>query len=131
MLVYRILHPKRIIVFLVPGAPPLSVTATTRFPSSLNITWLEIAESQRNGIILSYVIKYKRTDGKGLLTDLTAYGTNALLQNLAADTEYDVQVAGVTSKGHGIFSRTAVFKTLESGMDFAVVIVMRAYHILA
>ena len=98
-----------------PNAAPLNITATAVSANWLNMTWLGIKEEKRNGIILSYIVKYKRTDGKGAQYQIIAYEKNALLQGLAAYEKYDISVAGVTSKGHGIFSSKVTFRTLESG----------------
>ena len=102
-------------LFTVPNAAPLNITATAVSANWLNMTWLGIKEDKRNGIILSYVVKYKRTDGKGAQDQIIVYEKSASLQELAAYEEYDISVAGATSKGHGVFSSTMIIKTLQSG----------------
>ena len=101
-----------------PSAAPINITATAISANWLNLTWSYIQDDKRNGIILSYIVKYKRTDGKGVQYEAIVYKESASLQSLAAYEEYDVHVAGRTSKGHGVFSSKLIFKTLESGTCF-------------
>ena len=103
------------LLFQVPGAPPLDIVAAPDSSISLNITWSIIRADQRYGIILSYNMKYKRTDGKGVEKELIAYAQSTLLLGLAESVEYDIAVAGMTSKGIGVYSPKISVATGEDG----------------
>ena len=45
--------------FVVPTAPPLNVTGYNVSETSIQISWNEILETERNGIINKYTIKYR------------------------------------------------------------------------
>ena len=92
-----------------PGAPPSSVSAAADLPSSINVTWSEVIPSKTYGIIISYKVKYRRTDGQDSMKEVIVYQKSALLENLDAYIDYDIQVAGMTIKGVGVFSSKVLF----------------------
>ena len=69
----------------------------------------------RYGIILSYKVKYMRTDGEGEEKDVVVTEKVSQLEGLAANIEYWVSVAGMTIKGVGVFSSKVTVTTLENG----------------
>ena len=100
---------------LEPGGPPESLLATALSSTSIQIEWLEIDPILRFGIILSYNIKYQRTDEKDVLKEITSLNRSAVISGLNEYTDYDLSVAGSTSKGVGMYSAFIKHRTLEHG----------------
>ena len=98
-----------------PGAPPTSVTAAAKLPKSINVTWSEINPTKTFGIIISYKVKYRRTDGQDSMKEVIVYQKSASLEDLDAYINYDIQVAGMTIKGVGVFSSKITHRTLPGG----------------
>lgn len=87
---------------------------------SLNVTWENIPEDKQYGIVSSYSVKYQRTDGRGQQKEVIVFEKQAKLDGLAEDRFYDIYVAGMTSKGIGVYSSKAINKTTEDGMQHSV-----------
>ena len=79
----------------------------------MKLDWLEIDPTLRFGIILSYKIKYQRRDKKDVSKEMTSSNRTAVISGLNEYTDYDMSVAGTTSKGDGIFSAIVTQRTLE------------------
>ena len=79
------------------------------------VTWQAIPEDRTNGIILAYVVKVLDTG------DIFYVCDNSLtweIQGLEKSMLYKIKVAGVTSKGDGIFSEeTEVVTNLDGRSD--------------
>ena len=60
-------------------------------------------------------MKYKRVDGKDLESETTVNGLSAVISNLAEYVDYRIEVAGMTSKGTGVFSTSIIQRTFEDG----------------
>lgn len=104
----------KLYIFIVePGGPPQGLATTALSSTSVKVEWLEIDPALQFGIILSYKIKYQRTDKKDALKETISLSTTAVLSDLNEYTDYDISVAGSTSKGAGIFSTIITQKTLE------------------
>eukprot|EP00795_Rhopilema_esculentum_P002629 gene2630-826_t len=96
-----------------PSAPPTAISTTALSSRSLKVDWSVIEPAHTNGIITAYVVKYKRVDGKDLETETTVNGLSAVISNLAEYVDYRIEVAGITSKGPGVFSTSIIQRTLE------------------
>ena len=108
---------KRLFTIAVPGAPPTAVAAVPLSASNLNVTWSDIAAQQRYGIVLSYKVKYGRTDGKGVQKEIVVNEKSSKLEGLPANVEYEISVAGMTIKGVGVFSPKITITTKEDGKE--------------
>ena len=85
-----------------PGEPPQNVTAYNVSSTSLHVEWKEVKKTSRNGIILGYLIKYKKSNGKYLLKNITSpTKLHTVISGLSVWTEYSVSVAAYTKVGLG------------------------------
>lgn len=84
--------------------------------TSLIVSWKAIAKDDINGILLSYRIFYK-TLAENVIHLKTVPTTNlsCALNKLRKYTQYEIRVAGVTSKGVGGKSEITVISTDEDG----------------
>lgn len=84
--------------------------------TSLIVSWKAIAKDDINGILLSYRIFYK-TLAENVIHLKTVPTTNlsCALNKLRKYTQYEIWVAGVTSKGVGGKSEITVISTDEDG----------------
>lgn len=83
------------------------------------IEWETVPCGHQNGDITGYQVKYREVGSSNTET-MTVYGDsssggNITLSDLAPSTMYDVQVAGVTSAGVGVYSSSTVVLTLGIG----------------
>ena len=69
----------------------------------------------RYGVIISYKVVYKRTDGIGVHTEVIVKEKFSVIKALTASIEYEIIVAGMTSKGVGVFSSKITLLTREDG----------------
>ena len=115
-----------IYAFLVPGAPPTTIAVSSASHTSLNVTWSDIVEDKRYGIIISYAVNYSRTDGKGEHKQMIVNDQYATLEGLFASQGYDIFVAGMTAKGIGTYSSKKHGITLESSKFFFVIFTLTA-----
>ena len=81
----------------------------------VNVTWSDIIPSKTYGIITSYSLKYKRADGRGTEKEEVVFEKSALISGLDEYVEYDIKVAGITSKGAGVYSAVTKQRTLQDG----------------
>ena len=66
-------------------------------------------------MILSYKVKYKRKDGKGVQEEVVVTERFSKLKDLVGLVEYEISVAGITRKGIGPFSAKVTALTYEGG----------------
>lgn len=75
------------------------------------VTWQAIPDDRTNGILLAYVVEVLDTGDIFYVCD---YSLNWEIQGLEKSMLYKIKVAGVTSKGEGIFSEeTEVVTNVE------------------
>ena len=108
---------------LEPTGPPSNVKAENTSSSSLKVTFKSIPFEHRRGIIIGYIIYYQTSDKFGVEPSLEydvpdPRGTirEAHLRGLELKTNYSVEVAGYTSKGIGLRSKTVFASTGDFGM---------------
>ena len=95
---------------IVPSAAPTNFMASELSPISAFLSWTEINEEDRNGVIIQYVIDVT-VQGSG--AQLTWTSTSDFLEVivLEPDTTYVCAVAAATSIGTGPFSSQITFQT--------------------
>jgi len=83
--------------------------------TSITLTWTEIAESDRSGVINSYVIRYR----EGTTEQTRSTQSNALtftLTGLNPFSNYTFAVAGMNNASRGPFSAdSGIITTAEAG----------------
>lgn len=103
-------------MFSEPGEAPAFLEATAVSSSAINVTWKAIQESRTYGNIISYMVKYQRSDGDGTEKEFETDLQSALISGLDFYRYYDIRVAGRTIKGYGPFTETPVKeRTLQHG----------------
>ncbi|XP_076856634.1 protein sidekick-2 isoform X2 [Brachyhypopomus gauderio] len=99
-----------------PSAPPQNVIASGRTNSSIMIQWQPPPESQQNGALRGYIIRYRLT---GLPVDIQYKNisnpdvTNLLLEDLIIWTNYEIEVAAYNGAGLGVYSHKVMEWTLQ------------------
>ncbi|XP_066520698.1 protein sidekick-2 isoform X2 [Hoplias malabaricus] len=99
-----------------PSASPQNVIASGRTNSSIMIQWQPPPESQQNGLLRGYIIRYRLT---GLPVDIqyknisTPEVTNLLLEDLIIWTNYEIEVAAYNGAGIGVYSHKVTEWTLQ------------------
>ena len=105
--------------FVVPNVPPNNVQAITRSSTAILVTWEQVPEIDRNGIITQYEVEFNQSTFNEISTSnlTTTDGSQLMveLEGLEEYVEYTVRVRAFTSVGHGPFSAAVVNRTLEDG----------------
>ena len=107
---------------LVPGGPPLNITAQNASSTSINVTWKPIAENLQRGVILGYRVTFKkqqeasRRKRRSIRDDVLVKNRFTwILEGLEKFTNYCVKIVGFNSKGDGNFSNWLCVSTDEDG----------------
>ena len=98
----------------VPSQAPQNVTGIPTGSRSINISWSAIPYEGTNGIITSYWIEYGETNGY-VVKDKQSTRKYLHIHGLEEYFDYTIRVAGITSKGVGVFSDKIKVRTLEDG----------------
>ena len=105
--------------FVVPNAPPDNVQAITSSSTAILVTWDQVPEIDRNGIITQYEVEFNQSTFSEISTSnlTTTNGSQLMveLEGLEEYVEYTVRVRAFTSVGPGPFSVAMVSRTLEDG----------------
>lgn len=86
-----------------PTKAPTNVTATTTDSSSIRVTWQPIPKEYHNGILLGYIVFYRKTGTKKWQrqTISSADTYSYTISGLLPGESYIVAVAGYTKNGTG------------------------------
>lgn len=101
----------------VPSAPPANFRLDSVGLSSITVTWERVPASHRNGYVIGYRVKYTKytaikSDTREFNSLDTAWNVfKATITKLEKDTLYIMQVAGFTSKGDGVYTKTIITRT--------------------
>ncbi|XP_035993338.1 protein sidekick-1 isoform X2 [Fundulus heteroclitus] len=99
-----------------PSAPPNNIVASGRTNQSIMVQWQPPPESELNGVLRGYVLRYRLAglpgdyQEKNISTPETNY---CLLKDLIIWTQYQIQVAAYTGAGLGVYSRPVTEYTLQ------------------
>ncbi|XP_068728210.1 receptor-type tyrosine-protein phosphatase delta-like [Montipora capricornis] len=108
-----------------PSAPPSEVQGQNRSSTSIFVSWGEVPEENKNGVILSYTVKYveledneapaqnQRPKPEVHVHVVPVPSRNITLRNLNEHTEYEITVAASTSKGLGDESKPSLKITTD------------------
>ena len=107
----------RLLIFfflLVPGHPPLNVVGRNTSSRSLQINWEPVPLQWQFGIIRGYEVLIKDTNNGTLFVYKIPVNELSLEKgSLERYTNYTIQVAAFTIKGHGNFSKPIIVITDE------------------
>ncbi len=82
--------------------------------TNLTLTWTQIDVSQRNGIIIRYMIQYGVGTNRNITITTPSSATTHLITGLKPFTNYTFTVAGVNSANTGPFSTASeIIRTAE------------------
>lgn len=110
----------------VPQSPPQNVTANSITPYTVDMEWRPPNESEWNGILRGYQIRYAETTFTSTTTSQpqlrawmeiyisSANQTNYTISQLHSSTSYCIQVTAVTTVGIGPYSQPLYVSTLEN-----------------
>ena len=106
------------ISFSGPSATPIKLEATTLAPTSVNVSWEQIPNISRNGILIAYEVKYTWSLGSGQTgvsyRNTSGAANHLVLTMLQECVQYSISVRAYTSKGPGPFSEPVVDSSLKS-----------------
>ncbi|KAG7459979.1 hypothetical protein MATL_G00216340 [Megalops atlanticus] len=99
-----------------PSAPPKNIVASGRTNQSIMVQWQPPPESELNGVLRGYVLRYRLAGlpGEYQLKNITSPEINyCLIGDLIIWTQYEIQVAAYTGAGLGVFSPPLSEYTLQ------------------
>ena len=106
----------------VPASPPSSVIANAISPTSIQVSWSEVPDIDRNGIITQYEVEYNQTTFDSVPTNQTVTVDNSTtmtqLSGLEEYVVYSIRVRAYTSVGSGPYSVGMNVTTDEDGEYF-------------
>ena len=83
-------------------APPTNVTAVNKTSTSMLVTWDEVPNGKRNGVILYYKVEYRTITNNNISSKEVNASTGFLkIVNLEKNTNYTITVSASTVKGYG------------------------------
>lgn len=109
---------KSIAFILVPSMPPTDLKARNTSSTSIQLMWNPLADPTKvHGILLGYLIIYRRENGLGIETSKTTGPSTLLLviDKLDKFRSYVFKVLAFTKKGNGPFTNWTICSTDEDG----------------
>ncbi|RMX41265.1 hypothetical protein pdam_00012375, partial [Pocillopora damicornis] len=98
----------------VPSLPPTNLAAYNTSSTSLMVTWNPVPQGFTHGIVLGYMVLYKRErDVNESYSNITSVVTTAQLTNLDKFTMYSIKVLAFTIKGNGAMTNYTYERTHE------------------
>ena len=102
-----------VFLFIVPGSSVTNIIATAVNSSTITLSWDEVVEGDRNGVITEYDVC---VEGAGGVCDsvVTVYAPNTQVRisGLTSETEYSLRIRAYTSAGAGPYSQQVFVTTL-------------------
>ncbi|XP_039216202.1 protein sidekick-1 isoform X2 [Crotalus tigris] len=99
-----------------PSAAPKNIVASGRTNQSIMVQWQPPPESEHNGVLHGYIIRYRLAGlpGEYQYKNITSAEINyCLIKDLIIWTQYEIQVASYNGAGLGAFSRAVTEYTLQ------------------
>ena len=108
--------------YAVPESAPINLITKKRSSTSINVTWGELSNTSLwNGIGIGYEVQYRlKNANSGNWISVLISGTSNrqyIATGLLKYEFYEFKVAGITSKGSGVFSDIKEDRTMEDGMS--------------
>ena len=102
----------------VPIATPGNVVAITTAPTSINVSWDQLPNTTRNGMIIAHEVKYSWPLGNEQLgtiyVNTSGTSNQVVLNRLQECVQYNISVRAYTSQGPGPFSEAVRDSSLNS-----------------
>ena len=101
----------------VPASSPENIQTEVLSSTEIRVSWTEVSEIDRNGIITMYEVMYEPLMTFGVLTPATVNTTNLtiIVDGLEEYVEYNISVRAYTSVGPGPYSEEITNRTFEDG----------------
>ncbi|XP_007941083.1 protein sidekick-1 [Orycteropus afer afer] len=99
-----------------PSAPPKNIVASGRTNQSIMVQWQPPPESEHNGALRGYILRYRLAGLPGEYQQRNISGAEVnycLVRGLIVWTQYELQVAAYNAAGLGVFSRAVTEYTLQ------------------
>ena len=100
-----------------PASAPENVMLVVISSTEIQVSWTEVPEIDRNGIITMYEVMYEPLMTFGELTPATVNTTNLtiIVDGLEEYVEYNISIRAYTSVGPGPYSEEVTNRTFEDG----------------
>ena len=100
-----------------PASAPENVMLMVISSTEIQVSWTEVPEIERNGIITMYEVMYDPLMTFDVLTPATVDTTNLtiIVDGLEEYVEYNISVRAYTSVGPGPYSEEVTNRTFEDG----------------
>ena len=100
-----------------PDQAPADVEVWTPHSTGLDVSWNEVLNGYKNGIIRGYKVQYTEMmdNGSAEIEDLEPWKQSLSISGLKKFTLYNITVLAYTSKGDGV-SSNKVIMTDQDGM---------------
>ena len=92
-------YSKCLFCILEGTGPPTDVMVEAESCNSANVTWMASEPRVCDGMISGYNVRHRLNTGNGQYTTVNTSTTSVMLQDLAPNAEYSVEVAVTTSVG--------------------------------
>ena len=100
------------VYFIEPTRFPEGLTGHNTSSTNINVSWSEVPEADRNGIILSYTVSYQSQTENDSGCENALHPTRSLeLSGLKEFVKYNITVLATTVKGDGPASGVIVVST--------------------
>ena len=103
--------------YSVPIASPGNVVAITTAPTSVNVSWDQLPNTARNGMIIAHEVKYSWPLGNEQLgtiyVNTSGTSNQVVLNRLQECVQYNISVRAYTSQGPGPFSEAVCDSSLN------------------
>ena len=101
----------------VPASSPENIQTEVLSSTEIRVSWTEVPERDRNGIITMYEVLYEPLMTFGELTPATVTTTNLtiIVGGLEEYVEYNISVRAYTSVGPSPYSEEVTNRTFEDG----------------
>ena len=97
--------------YLAPASPPENVQTDVLSSTEIRVSWTEVPEIDRNGIITMYEVIYESLMTFGATVSTT--NLTIIVGGLEEDVEYNISVRAYTSVGPSPYSEEITNRTLE------------------
>ena len=102
-----------------PDRPPVDVVVWTPHSTSIHVSWNEVPNGYKNGIIRGYKVHYTELQQNAPTgtENIPPFERSLSITGLRKFTQYNVTVLAYTSKGDGVTTST-VMMTDQDGMSY-------------
>ena len=97
-----------------PASPPENVQTDVISSTEIRVSWTEVPEIDRNGIITMYEVMYMYEPLMTFSATVNTTNLTIIVGGLEEDVEYSISVRAYTSAGPGPYSEKIANRTFEN-----------------